>query len=797
MSGKNRRNRTRGIVIVLSLLLSIGLSTGIALVALASSSHAGGVERLAPKMADVVPAQVRDGSARLVGRHDANDRLVVLLMMPFKDEAGLRAFIDDVSNPHSSNYGKYATLDESNARFNPDAAGEQRISSWLTAAGISDVGTVSNHLYVRVTASTGELSKLLNVEINDYELAGRIFYAPDRTPTLPASVSSDVSWIAGLSNAEVFQTFNTFKGGNGGKGGTTDGSAPDSAPPYSPVDFATAYDMNPLLTAGYQGNGTFIAITLWLIPPSDSTLNTWASLTGAQVATRANGRLTITLTDGVNGDADDGEASLDIESTSGTAPQSGIRYYEASAPTFSSMANALNVAAADPSNRFISNSWGTAESTTARNSLEPILMSNSATGHDFLFSSGDDGSWANYMDPFPSYPAASAYVTSIGGTRFNGNINNNYPGEQSWLYDPTGNNGNPEGSGGGFSNYSGRPSWQVAPGFPPSRTYRGYPDISSEGDPATGMRVCIDVYGCQQIGGTSLSAPLWAAMLDVTDQYVVAHGGPHLGFPNAALYNLVNVAQPHAPYHDITVGINGAYSTNPGWDAVTGVGSPDLYNFARDLAPAPPPCAGEQFTDVCPGTYYYTAVTNLVSAGVINGYTASPPCPNSSWIPCFLPNNTATRGQVSKIITLGAGLTINTSGGPHFTDVPMSNTFYQYIETMYNAGIIGGYTSGCSSGSPCFHPNNNVTRGQLSKMATLAFGFNEAVSGQTFQDVPPSSTFYTFIQRLNGRGIINGYNCGGPGEPCVAPQNRPYFRPNNNITRGQLSKIVDLCRQQP
>jgi hypothetical protein len=63
--------------------------------------------------------------------------------------------------------------------------------------------------------------------------------------------------------------------------------------------------------------------------------------------------------------------------------------------------------------------------------------------------------------------------------------------------------------------------------------------------------------------------------------------------------------------------------------------------------------------------------------------------------------------------------------------------------------------------------------------------------------VPPSSTFYPYIQRLNGRGIINGYACGSPGEPCVAPQNRPYFRPNNNVTRGQISKIVDLCRQQP
>jgi hypothetical protein len=213
--------------------------------------------------------------------------------------------------------------------------------------------------------------------------------------------------------------------------------------------------------------------------------------------------------------------------------------------------------------------------------------------------------------------------------------------------------------------------------------------------------------------------------------------------------------------------------------------------------PVPPPCPSAQFKDVCPGSTFYTNITNLANANIVSGYTAAPPCPNSGWIPCFLPGNTATRGQVSKIITLGANLPININGGPHFTDVPTNSTFYQYIETMYNAGIIAGYTSGCPSGNPCFKPNNNVTRGQLSKMASLAFNFNEAVSGQTFQDVPPGSTFYTYIQRLNGRGIINGYSCGGAGEPCVPPGNLPYFRPNNNVTRGQIAKIVDLCRQQP
>lgn len=217
--------------------------------------------------------------------------------------------------------------------------------------------------------------------------------------------------------------------------------------------------------------------------------------------------------------------------------------------------------------------------------------------------------------------------------------------------------------------------------------------------------------------------------------------------------------------------------------------SPNKNNFyAYQQVTQPPPCPGERFKDVCSDAYYYTPVIHLNDAGVIGGYNTSPPCPNSLWIPCFLPGSNATRGQISKIVALGANLPINTNGGPHFSDVAPGSTFYNYIETLYNAGIINGYNDGT------FRPNSNVTRGQLSKMATLAFSFNEPVSGQTFADVAPGSTFYTYIQRLAGRNIISGYPCGGPGEPCVG--NLPYFRPNNNVTRGQIAKIIDACRLQ-
>jgi hypothetical protein len=91
---------------------------------------------------------------------------------------------------------------------------------------------------------------------------------------------------------------------------------------------------------------------------------------------------------------------------------------------------------------------------------------------------------------------------------------------------------------------------------------------------------------------------------------------------------------------------------------------------------------------------------------------------------------------------------------------------------------------------PYFRPNNNATRGQISKIVSNAAGFFDPPGRPLFWDVSIWSPFYTYTNRLASRGIISGYPCGGPQEPCIPPDNLPYFRPNNNATRGQTSKIV-------
>jgi hypothetical protein len=124
-----------------------------------------------------------------------------------------------------------------------------------------------------------------------------------------------------------------------------------------------------------------------------------------------------------------------------------------------------------------------------------------------------------------------------------------------------------------------------------------------------------------------------------------------------------------------------------------------------------------------------------------------------------------------------------------FSDVPPTNPFYPFVHDLSLRGAISGY------GDCTFRPNANITRGQIAKVIMIADGYTLiSPPSATFADVPAGSAFYTFVETAAAQGIISGYSCGGPGETCDA-QHRPYFRPNANVTRGQLSKMVVLAKQ--
>jgi hypothetical protein len=154
--------------------------------------------------------------------------------------------------------------------------------------------------------------------------------------------------------------------------------------------------------------------------------------------------------------------------------------------------------------------------------------------------------------------------------------------------------------------------------------------------------------------------------------------------------------------------------------------------------------------------------------------------------PTFAATQTSTPSASTATATVPPTATA-TSCAITFSDVPTSNTFYSYVRCLACRGIISGYDDGT------FRPNNDITRGQLSKIVANSAGFNEPVTSQTFEDVAPGSTFYPYIERMASRGIIGGYPCGGEGETC-GTDDRPYFRPNVPATRGQVSKIISEAR---
>ncbi|MBF6613476.1 MAG: SBBP repeat-containing protein, partial [Chloroflexi bacterium] len=193
------------------------------------------------------------------------------------------------------------------------------------------------------------------------------------------------------------------------------------------------------------------------------------------------------------------------------------------------------------------------------------------------------------------------------------------------------------------------------------------------------------------------------------------------------------------------------------------------------------------FSDVQQSDYFYQAVQYLYCHNVISGYADG----------TFRPYNNTTRGQMTKIVVLGFNLPIYTPSSPTFTDVPLGSTFYNYVETAVQDGIVAGYACGGPS-EPCpgqyFRPGANVTRGQLSKIVVIAAsqvrGWEIISPPQaSFTDVPLGSTFYNYVETAVRHGLISGYPCGGPGEPCPGQ----YFRPGNSATRGQISKIVYLA----
>ncbi len=197
--------------------------------------------------------------------------------------------------------------------------------------------------------------------------------------------------------------------------------------------------------------------------------------------------------------------------------------------------------------------------------------------------------------------------------------------------------------------------------------------------------------------------------------------------------------------------------------AVAPTGTPTRSNTpVMSVTPTATTCP-MNFSDVLPIDYFYESIRYLYCADIISGYGDG----------TFRPFNSTTRGQLTKIVVLARGWSLDDCPSTgHFSDVAPDSAFFCYIETAYSRDIISGYGDGT------FRPDNNVTRGQLSKVVVLSMDWTDPCpSTGHFTDVPPGNPFFCFVETAYEHSVISGYSDG-------------TFRPDNSATRGQIAKIV-------
>ena len=330
----------------------------------------------------------------------------------------------------------------------------------------------------------------------------------------------------------------------------------------TPAQFRNAYGIN-LLTN--DGTGITIAIIdAYGNPKAQADINTYNKTYNLPATT-----ITTIYPQGNVGTVDEGwalETDLDIQMAHAIAPKAKIVLEAAKTPTDVDLYAAVKDAYTKRGATVVSMSFGGNESAGQTGALgDGVFAAGNAKGVSFTASSGDSGTGAQY-------PAASPYVTAVSGTTLNVQANGTYVNETAW-----------NGSGGGLSAYEKIPAYQD--GFN-KHTKRGIPDVAMVADPNTGVNV-YDSFGYSGqkgffiLGGTSVSAPMFAGVLALANQ------GRKNKLKNADI-ELYALAKAHYTqyFHDITSGNNGTCgatcNASKGYDYVTGLGSP----IANKLIPA-------------------------------------------------------------------------------------------------------------------------------------------------------------------------------------------------------------------
>jgi hypothetical protein len=407
---------------------------------------------------------------------------------------------------------------------------------------------------------------------------------------------------------------------------------------YGPADLQSAY----ALPSSTNGTGRTIAIVdAYNDPDAASDLTTYRSTYGLPACTTSNGCFRqVNQAGGTSLPADSvqwaSEISLDLDMVSATCPNCHILLLEASIPYSTDLGAAENEAVALGATE-ISNSYGGPEGTFDQSTDHYY----DHPGIAITAGSGDDGYGVNY-------PAASPYVTAVGGTTLNLSGNSRGWSESAWG-----------GSGSGCSAYESRPSWQSSnPNITAVCGHRAVADISAVADPATPVAV-YDTYGSGGwglAGGTSASTPIIAGVFALTS--------------NASAFGTGYLYSHTAGLNDVTSGSNGSCggsalcTATTGWDGPTGLGTPNGINafgtggkpIVSAVVPATGPVAGGETVTVF-GSGFAAPMT-----ATIGGTSVTPTAITSISFQFVTPAASAGYVQVQAMTTIGASLLTAQSG---------------------------------------------------------------------------------------------------------------------------------------
>ncbi len=442
--------------------------------------------------------------------------------------------------------------------YGADASDLAKVEGFARAHGLTVVERSAARRSLVLRGSVRQMNDAFGVTLKRCRAGGTNYRGRQGTLSVPSDLTEIVQAVLGLDNRPQAETRVRI--------------AAHADTSFTPLQMAKLYDF----PAGVDGTGECVGIVE--LGGGFSQTDFAAYLSGLEVKAQT---VTVVSVDGAtNAPGQDSNADvevmLDAEMVGAIAPGASIVIYFAP-NTDQGFLDAVTTAVHDQTHKpsVVSISWGSAESNwtqQALGALNDAIAAASAVAVTVCVASGDGGSSDGVSDgaAHVDFPASSPYALGCGGTTIAG-TGETIASETAWGD-----------SGGGVSGSFALPSWQSKANVPPpaagSAGGRGVPDVAADADPNTGYKIRVD--GANIVaGGTSAVAPLWSALIALMNQ----QRGKELGFLNASLYALPGYPNNPGPLHDITSGNNGAYAAVRGWDACTGLGSPDGARLSQAL----------------------------------------------------------------------------------------------------------------------------------------------------------------------------------------------------------------------